>query len=216
MKTYLPRHHSRKPSFPQAPPDGGSAEDNSGDLRPDRPSWRPSVRRLTSSREQTLYERIHQRHRTGSEGMSHYFSFMYNVGRMWRDRKDAGTTTDGKVAKALRNAFIAQHCAAVWVELPDDYDIAGIEQEILRVAPSSSIAWNGRKSAPYDEPVELVDATIKMLGWGQREGGAVERQRQRFLGAYAPMTSPVGTTNFGTSAGPNPAEGRRLLSRRAQ
>jgi DNA polymerase-3 subunit epsilon len=28
----------------------------------------------TSSTDQTFYERIHQRHRTGSEGMSHYFS----------------------------------------------------------------------------------------------------------------------------------------------
>ncbi|WP_181870416.1 hypothetical protein [Paracoccus lutimaris] len=40
----------------------------------------------TSSTDQTFYERIHQRHRTGSEGMSHYFSQMYNTGRMWRDR----------------------------------------------------------------------------------------------------------------------------------
>jgi len=32
----------------------------------------------TSSTFQTFYERIHQRHRTGSEGMSHYFSQMYN------------------------------------------------------------------------------------------------------------------------------------------
>jgi DNA polymerase-3 subunit epsilon len=139
----------------------------------------------TSSLEQTLYERIHQRHRTGSEGMSHYFSFMYNVGRMWRDRKDACTAADGQYAKTLRNAFVAQHCAAVWVELPDDCDIAGIEHEILRLAPPSVIAWNGRKATPYEEPVDLVDATIDMLGWGQRERDAVERQRQRFLGAHA-------------------------------
>ncbi|OHV85440.1 hypothetical protein LCM4579_01235 [Ensifer sp. LCM 4579] len=140
----------------------------------------------TSSREQTLYERIHQRHRTGSEGMSHYFSSMYNVGRMWRDRKDTGTQVDGKYAKALRNAFVAQHCAAVWVELPDDCDIASIEREILGFAPSSAVAWNGRKATPYKEPVELVDATLEMLGWGQKERDAVERQRQRFVGSYAP------------------------------
>lgn len=119
----------------------------------------------TSCREQTFYERIHQRHRTGSEGMSHYFSFMYNVGRMWRDRKDTGTSADGHHAKALRNAFVAQHCAAVWVELPDDCDIAGIEREILSLPPHSATMWNGRKATPYEEPVELVDATMAMLGW---------------------------------------------------
>jgi DNA polymerase-3 subunit epsilon len=139
----------------------------------------------TSSLEQTIYERIHQRHRTGSEGMSHYFSNMYNVGRMWRDRKDPSTAADGSLAKALRNAFVAHHCAAVWVELADDEDIAGIEQQILRLAPPSAIAWNGRKSFPYEEPVALVNATIEKLGWGYRERDAVERQGRRFLGLSA-------------------------------
>lgn len=146
----------------------------------------------TSSKDQTLYERIHQRHRTGSEGMSHYFSTMYNVGRMWRNRNDATTATDGQIAKALRNAFVAQHCAAVWLELPDDHDIAGIEQEILRLAPQSAIAWNGRKSTPYEEPIDLVNATMMTLGWGQKERDAVERQRERFLAEHAP-TRPSST-----------------------
>jgi DNA polymerase-3 subunit epsilon len=38
----------------------------------------------TVSTSQTFYERIHRRHRTGSEDSSHYFSRMYNTGRMWR------------------------------------------------------------------------------------------------------------------------------------
>ncbi|WP_210339670.1 hypothetical protein [Ensifer sp. ENS07] len=42
----------------------------------------------TSSANETFYKRIHQRHRTGSESTSHYFSRMYNTGRMWRDRDD--------------------------------------------------------------------------------------------------------------------------------
>lgn len=61
----------------------------------------------TSSAEETLHKRIHLRHRTGSENSSHYFSCMYNTGRMWRDRDDPATKADGDIAKALRNTFIA-------------------------------------------------------------------------------------------------------------
>lgn len=67
----------------------------------------------TSSASETFYKRIHQRHRTGSETTSHYFSRMYNTGRMWRLRKDSATKPDGDIAKKLRNAFIAEHCRAV-------------------------------------------------------------------------------------------------------
>ena len=62
----------------------------------------------TSSTDQTFYERIHQRHRTGTEGMSHYFSQMYNTGRMWRERKDATTKVDGDLSKKLRNEFVVK------------------------------------------------------------------------------------------------------------
>lgn len=61
----------------------------------------------TSSAAETFYKRIHQRHRTGSETTSHYFSRMYNTGRMWRLRNDPATKADGDIAKKLRNAFIA-------------------------------------------------------------------------------------------------------------
>ena len=66
----------------------------------------------TSSVAETFYKRIHQRHRTGSESTSHYFSRMYNTGRMWRLRNDPATKSDGDIAKRLRNDFITRHCAA--------------------------------------------------------------------------------------------------------
>lgn len=139
----------------------------------------------TRSTEQTFYERIHQRHRTGSEGMSHYFSQMYNTGRMWRERKDAVTKADGDIAKALRNEFIIDHCRAVWMPLPDTADIARLEAEVLALAPDHAIAWNRRRMRPYEEPADLVEATLRRLGWGMRELAAIDRQRQRFLAAMA-------------------------------
>lgn len=135
----------------------------------------------TSSTDQTFYERIHKLHRTGSEGMSHYFSQMYNTGRMWRDRMDALTKADGDIAKALRNEFVFDHCRAVWLPLPDTADIARLEAEVLTLAPEHAIAWNLRKMSSYDEPVDLVSATLHRLGWGTTELAAIERQRQRFL-----------------------------------
>lgn len=145
----------------------------------------------TSSTDQTFYERIHQRHRTDSEGMSHYFSQMYNTGRMWRDRKDALTKADGDLAKALRNEFVVDHCRAVWLPLPDTVDIARLEAEVLSLAPDHAIAWNRRRMQAYDEPIDLVEATLRRLGWGARELAAIDRQRLRFLSAKAgPVAAP--------------------------
>lgn len=137
----------------------------------------------TSSAAETLYKRIHARHRTGSENTSHYFSMMYNTGRMWRDRKDALTKADGKIAKTLRNEFVVDHCRAVWLPLPDTADIARLEAEVLSLAPDHAIAWNRRRMQAYDEPVDLVKATLRRLGWGALELAAIERQRLRFLSA---------------------------------
>lgn len=140
----------------------------------------------TSSDDETLYKRIHQRHRTGSEDTSHYLSRMYNSGRMWRDRHDTTNRADSSVSKALRNAFIAEHCRAVWAVVPDDIAIAALELEILSLAPDHAIAWNRRATAIYEEPTELVDATIARLGWGRNEIAAIERQRyQQSLAAPA-------------------------------
>lgn len=147
---------------------------------------------LTKSTDQSFFKRIHHRHRTGSEGMSHYFSQMYNTGRMWRDRNDPVTKADGDLAKALRNYFIADHCRAVWLPLPETVDIAQLEAEVLSLAPEHAIAWNRRRMPTYDEPVDLVDATLRRLGWGAREIAAVDRQRLRFLAAMSPsVTGPT-------------------------
>lgn len=144
----------------------------------------------TSSTTQSLHERIHQRHRTGSEELSHYFSHMYNAGRMWRDRFDRSSSNDALHAKALRNAFIAEHCRAVWVEVPDQLDIAGLERQLLCMAPAYATAWNGKAVAAYDEPTDLVDRTLAGLGWDSRRIAALDRQRQRHAErrASAPTT----------------------------
>lgn len=133
----------------------------------------------TSSASETFRKRIHQRHRTGSESTSHYFSRMYNTGRMWRLRNDPATKADGDIAKALRNAFIARHCAAVWVPLPDDADIAGIEARVIALAPQDMIAWNRRGMDPYEEPTTLVDALIEELDLSPFERAALGRQLAR-------------------------------------
>jgi hypothetical protein len=135
----------------------------------------------TQSVRQTLYQRIYNRHRSGSEGRSHHFSDMYNVGRMWRDRKDRINSADGNIAKKLRNAFVADHCRAVWVTLPDTIEILRLEEAVLAIAPQHATVWNGRKMAPYQEPIVLVDATIERLRWGALERGALQRQQKRFM-----------------------------------
>lgn len=133
----------------------------------------------TSSSNQTFYSRIHQRHRTGSEGMSHYFSHMYNTGRMWRDRTSMEHKADGDVAKSLRNEFIKDHCRAVWVPLPASTEIAEIELSVIALAPEHAVAWNRRRTDIYEEPANLVDATLRRLDWGKDKLDALDRQRQR-------------------------------------
>lgn len=147
----------------------------------------------TSSDAETFYKRIHQRHRTGSENSSHYFSRMYNTGRMWRDRTDATTKNDGDIAKALRNEFIAEHCRAVWLPLPDDLNIAQIEAEVLNIAPPHVIAWNRRGMEAYVEPVDLVNQTLERLGWGDDRLSAIHRQSQRFHGVSLQPARPLAT-----------------------
>lgn len=151
----------------------------------------------TKSLGQTFYSRIHQKHRSGSEHLSHYFSTMYNTGRMWRQRLDRATEADGRTAKKLRNAFVARHCRAVWVVLPDTADIGRLESEVIDIAPAEATAWNRHKTAVYDEPVELVDETIRHLGWGEREKAALERQRQR---------SPAANGGVGNAQAPDAPE----------
>jgi DNA polymerase-3 subunit epsilon len=155
----------------------------------------------TSSKTQTFYERIHQRHRTGSEDSSHYFSRMYNTGRMWRKRNDPATAADGKIAKVLRNEFVAEYCRAIWMPLPDSSDIAGLERDVIALAPAEAVAWNRRATEVYDEPENLVDAIIAKLGYGAGDLAALERQKQRHsVGSAGPV-----------SAAPKPVVGGRSM-----
>jgi DNA polymerase III epsilon subunit-like protein len=135
----------------------------------------------TSSKGETFYKRIHQRHRTGSETHSHYFARMYNTGRMWVDRTDPEMEVEMKIARRLRQAFIARYCGCTWVSLPENADIARLEAEVIKLAPPEMIAWNGRSMEAYDEPVALVDALIKDLQISPVERAALGRQRDRHL-----------------------------------
>ena len=137
----------------------------------------------TSAEDETFYKRIHQRHRTGSETSSHYFSRMYNTGRMWRLRNDPVTKADGDIAKRLRNVFIERHCRAVWVPLPDYAPIADLEAEVIARAPAEMIAWNRRGMEAYEEPTTLVDTLIESLALSPYERAAIGRQRERFFGS---------------------------------
>ncbi|MCE8535181.1 hypothetical protein KBY24_17480 [Ruegeria pomeroyi] len=134
----------------------------------------------TKSEGESLNKRIHHRHRTGSEDHSHYFSRMYNTGRMFRLRNDETTAADGRIAKVLRNAFIAEYCGAVWVSLPDMVDIAELEAQVIALAPPEVVAWNRKGMGIYSEPVALVDKVIERLKLGPLEISALERQKERF------------------------------------
>ncbi|KHA53114.1 3'-5' exonuclease [Sulfitobacter geojensis] len=136
----------------------------------------------TSSISQTFYERIHRRHRAGSETHSHYFARMYNTGRMWVDRNDPDTASEMKIVRRMRQAFIAQHCRAVWVPLPDHAPIADLEAQVIAMAPAEMTAWNNRGMDAYDEPEGLVDALIERLSLSPYEREALYRQRDRFYG----------------------------------
>jgi DNA polymerase-3 subunit epsilon len=149
----------------------------------------------TSSTSETLYKRIHQRHRTGSEDSSHYFSRMYNTGRMWRARNDPPTKADGDIAKALRNAFVSDHCRAVWISLPDSVNISQLEMAIIAIAPAHAIAWNRRGMDIYEEPADLVDITLRRLNWGAKELAAIMRQNQRSQGIQAPIVHAIITAS---------------------
>ncbi|MFZ9198477.1 MAG: exonuclease domain-containing protein [Paracoccaceae bacterium] len=76
--------------------------------------------------------------------------------------------------------------------MPDTADIARLEAEVLVLAPDHAIAWNRRRMEAYDEPVNLVEATLRRLGWGAPELAAIERQRLRFLSAMVdPVAAPA-------------------------
>ena len=54
------------------------------------------------------------------------------------------------------------------------------EAAIIRLAPPEAKYWNANTGLIYEEPVELVDATIEALGMTADQRAKVERQRMRF------------------------------------
>lgn len=135
----------------------------------------------TTREAESFRKRIHQRHRTGSETHSHYFSKIYNTGRMYRDRFTQQGDPDAKIAKDLRSAFIAEYCRAVYVPLvSSEFEIMALEAATIAIARSENILWNRATTMVYPEPTELVDALIGKLGLSRREIEAIERQRLRF------------------------------------
>jgi DNA polymerase-3 subunit epsilon len=135
----------------------------------------------TSADNETFRKRIHQRHRTGSETHSHYFARIYNIGRMWRDRVGQQEHPDAKIAKRLRNAFIASHCRAVCVAVePNVQDIFALEAAVIRLAPPEMCAWNGKKPILMQEPAMLVEAQMNLMRFSDDERAAVRRQAERW------------------------------------
>lgn len=135
----------------------------------------------TTREAESFRKRIHHRHRTGSETHSHYFSKIYNTGRMYRDRLTQRGDPDAKIAKDLRSAFIAEYCRAVYVPLEaSELEILALEAATIAVAPSENTLWNRATTMVYPEPTELVDALLAKLTLPRIEIDALERQRKRF------------------------------------
>lgn len=135
----------------------------------------------TTREAENFRKRIHQRHRTGSETHSHYFSKIYNTGRMYRDRLTQQGDPNAKIAKDLRSAFIAEYCRAVYVPLEaSELEILALEASTIAIAPPENILWNRATTMVYAEPTELVDRLITELGYSGDQTAALERQRVRF------------------------------------
>ncbi|MFK4771973.1 hypothetical protein [Rhizobium sp. ZW T2_16] len=135
----------------------------------------------TTREAENFRKRIHQRHRTGSETHSHYFSKIYNTGRMYRDRLTQQGDPDAKIAKDFRSAFIEEYCRAVYVPLEaSELEIVALEAATIAIAPSENILWNRATTMVYPEPTELVDALIAKLGLSRGGIEALERQSLRF------------------------------------
>lgn len=139
----------------------------------------------TTKENENFRKRIHQRHRTGSESHSHYFSKIYNCGRMYRNRLTQQGHTDAKIAKDLRSAFVAEYCRAVYVPLDlSEHGILALEAATIAIAPPECILWNRATTMVYPEPEDLVDALIARLSFSAPEIEAVERQRAHFENNY--------------------------------
>lgn len=136
---------------------------------------------ITKSIDSGFYDRIHNRHVTGSEGRSHKFSHAYNTGRMWRAKKDR--RPDACLAKQLRTAFVRRHCRATFVMVPPSLwaELPRLEAEVQALASESMLDWGGRRSFTcLSEPKQLVDFLIEDLHFSPEQRAAVERQAVLF------------------------------------
>jgi hypothetical protein len=135
---------------------------------------------ITESENCGFRNRIFSRHVTGSEGRSHKFSHAYNTGRMWRSKNDK--STEAKIAKDLRTAFIRRHCRATYFTVPPQSRgrLTAIEREVQALAPAGALAWGDKRSfVPLAEPTLLVDALIDDLRFSTEQRAAVERQARQ-------------------------------------
>jgi hypothetical protein len=132
---------------------------------------------ITKSIDSGFYDRIHNRHVTGSEGRSHKFSHAYNTGRMWRAKKDG--RRDASLAKRLRSEFIRRHCRATFVTVPPSLrtELPKLEIAVQAVAPTHMLDWGGKRAfASLAEPKELVDSLLDDMCFSPEQRAAIERQ----------------------------------------
>lgn len=141
---------------------------------------------ITKSIDSGFFDRIHNRHATGSEGRSHKFSHAYNTGRMWRAKRDA--SPDARLAKRLRTEFIRRHCRATFVTVPLSLhvELPRLEKAVKALAPPVMDDWADKRAfVPEIEPAESVDALLDHLCFSPDQRAAVERQQ-----ALALLASP--------------------------
>jgi hypothetical protein len=143
-----------------------------------------AIHYIGSTSATSFRDRIYQRHVNGSEERSHKLACNYSIGRMYRDRKCAYyVPRDAKIAKDLRREFIRRHCLVACVPLKlSKRNIETLEKEVIRIAPSDLISWNGTRARVnrLPEPRELVDALIEDLQLTSDECAALERQARLF------------------------------------
>jgi hypothetical protein len=132
---------------------------------------------ITKSVDSGFYDRIYNRHVTGSEGRSHKFSHAYNTGRMWRAKKDR--RPDACLAKRLRTEFIRRHCRATFVTVPLSLhpELPRLEMAVQALAPASMMDWGGKRGfVPLPEPTLLIDQLLDELRFPADQRASVERQ----------------------------------------
>ena len=140
---------------------------------------------ITKSIDSGFYDRIHNRHVTGSEGRSHKFSHAYNTGRMWRAKRDR--SSDAFLCKQLRTKFIRSYCRATYIAVPPSLwvDLPRLEVAVQELAPVNMLDWGGKRAfACLPEPKHLVDSLIEYLNFAPEQRAAVERQAVLFEAAF--------------------------------